>query len=369
VSKTLKIIISVAAMIAIPYAAPALASAIGVSGTIGTIAVGAGLGAGVSTATGGDPLIGAITGGFAAGAGPLFGAAKAAGTAGSTSTGLLSGGNAAAATAGTTAGSTFAGGANAASNLGNLAGVGSSLTSAVPSAANLGAGIGGTAASAGGALAGIGSSLPTVAASGGGALSGLGATVGRFASNPVFQSVAPKLVGGLAASGGVANTLTGIQQAELEKARVQNENVYNTKLSESMALLNQARQLDPNYFGQQAAQAAITRGGLQTAESTRGMTGERLAAERRRGRLGTSRAAGSAFQQGYSTGLEGQLKARQAGLATLPQYPTMGTEAAAVGGLSKQAQEAKRKQSEDIAALFGSVISAGKAAPTNVGKD
>lgn len=355
-SKTLKIIVAVAAMIAIPYAAPMLATAIGVSGTIGTIAVGAGLGAGVSAATGGDPLVGAITGGIGAGAGPLFGAAKAAGTAGTAGT---------AAGAAGTAGSTFAGGANAATNLGNLGSIGSSLATAapsvVPSAANLGAGIGG-----------ISAALPAAASAGGGGLSGalssLGVTAGKIVSNPVFQSVAPKLVGGLAASGGVANTLTGIQMAELEKTRAQNENLYNTRLSESMGLLNQARQLDPNFFGRQAAQAAITRGGIQTAESTRGMTGEQLAAERRRGRLGTSRAAGSAFQQGYGTGLESQLKVRQAGLSSLPSaFPSSSAEASQVAELSKQSEEAKRAQAQDIAKLFGSVIGTYQSAPRATG--
>jgi hypothetical protein len=359
-SKTLKIIVSVAAMIAIPYAAPFIAGAIGVSGTIATIAIGAGLGAGVSAATGGDPLVGAITGGIGAGAGPLFGAAKAAGTAG-TAAGTA---GTAAGTAGA-AGSTFAGGANAATNLGNLGTIGSSLAtaapSAVPSAAGIGAGIGG-----------ISAALPAAASAGGGGLSGalssLGATAGKIVSNPVFQSVAPKLVGGLAASGGVANTLTGIQMAELEKARAQNENLYNTRLSESVGLLNQAKQLDPNYFGRQAAQAAITKGGIQTAESTRGLTGERLSAERRRGRLDTSRSAGSAFQQGYGTGLESQLKVRQAGLASLPSaFPSSGAEANQVALLSKQSEEAKRKQSEDIAKLFGSVIGGFQSAPSAVG--
>ncbi len=353
-SKTLKIIVAVAAMIAIPYAAPALAGAIGVSGTIGTIAVGAGLGAGVSAATGGDPLIGAITGGIAAGAGPLVGAAKGAGTAGAT-----------AGTAGTTAGTagTVAGTAGTAGTTASTASsLGSSLATAAPSAVPSAAGVG----------AGISAALPAAASAGGGGLSGalssLGATAGRVIANPVFQSVAPKLVGGLAASGGVANTLTGIQMDELEKARQQNESLYNTQLSESMGLLNQARQLDPNYFGQQAAQAAITKGGIQTAESTRGLTGERLAAERRRGRLGTSRAAGSAFQQGYGTGLESQLKVRQAGLSSLPSaFPSSGAAAAQVAELSKQSEEAKRRQSQDIAKLFGSVIGVKESAPPVTG--
>ena len=58
-----KRLLGVVAAIAIPFAAPAIAAAIGVSSTIGIAATGAALGATAASATGGDPLMGAIVGG------------------------------------------------------------------------------------------------------------------------------------------------------------------------------------------------------------------------------------------------------------------------------------------------------------------
>lgn len=55
--------LGVVAAIAVPFAAPAVAAAIGVSSTVGIAATGAALGATAAAATGGDPLMGAVVGG------------------------------------------------------------------------------------------------------------------------------------------------------------------------------------------------------------------------------------------------------------------------------------------------------------------
>lgn len=84
-SKGAKRVLGVVAAIAIPFVAPAIAGAIGVSGIVGTTAVGATLGAASAALTGGDPLRGAVSGGIggfgsAGGFSQLFGQTAAAGT-------------------------------------------------------------------------------------------------------------------------------------------------------------------------------------------------------------------------------------------------------------------------------------------------
>jgi hypothetical protein len=89
-------VLAVVAAIAIPFAAPAIASAIGFSAAIGSAAAntitGAVLGAGVAKASGGDPLIGAITGGaggyFGGGGGDLFAGPTPAATTASTASSI-----------------------------------------------------------------------------------------------------------------------------------------------------------------------------------------------------------------------------------------------------------------------------------------
>lgn len=79
--RKVKRVVAVVAAIAIPYLAPKIASVVFTSGAISAAAAntitGAALGAATSAATGGDPLIGAVTGGaggyFGGGGGDIFG--------------------------------------------------------------------------------------------------------------------------------------------------------------------------------------------------------------------------------------------------------------------------------------------------------
>ncbi len=100
--KGIKKIVGVAAMIAAPFVAPAIAGAIGISGTIGTALTGAAIGGLGASAAGMNPLVGAAIGGLGA-----FGVAgKAAATGATGSVGSLFGGAAPGSTAsilGTTA--------------------------------------------------------------------------------------------------------------------------------------------------------------------------------------------------------------------------------------------------------------------------
>jgi hypothetical protein len=107
-------------------------------------------------------------------------------------------------------------------------------------------------------------------------------------------------------------------------------------------------------MGRQAGQAALVRGSIQETDATRGLTGARLAAEKRRYQLGTSRNVGTAFQQGFGQGVTGRIQTRQAGIGAIPtEYPTTTNEA---GNLEARRIEERDKERQGVGLLLGQVI-------------
>lgn len=84
--KSIKRVVGAVAMIAAPFVAAPIAGMIGISGTLGTALVGAGIGGLGAAAAGVNPLVGAALGGLGG-----FGAARAAGGGGGLFNGLFSG--------------------------------------------------------------------------------------------------------------------------------------------------------------------------------------------------------------------------------------------------------------------------------------
>jgi hypothetical protein len=169
-------------------------------------------------------------------------------------------------------------------------------------------------------------------------------------------AVAPGLVAaGLTSTPGAA--ITRAQQAELARAQNVNAAITQQRLDQANKLIDEAAYYDPEYMARQAAEAAKIRGGIQETEGTRGLTGERLAAERRRYRLGTARTAGSAYQQGYGTGVSARTQTRQAGIQSIPtNYPTTTGESSTTLANKFMADEARRSQEAGLAALFGQAL-------------
>ena len=355
--KVVKTVLKVAAVAAIAYFAPPLAasigSSIGVSGALATTALSTGIGAAAGELTGVGWQSGAFAGGLAgAGQSGLFGG-KAAGAAGS------AGGGTAAPAAGTAGTATTA----------PVAGVAGAPVDLVPTAmggtAQYGAAAAAPAAAApssiGGALSGAAAKptsvltqgLKNVQAGVGGAL---GAAGGALGVN--LGAAAPMLIGG-ALAGAPGAELAAAQTAELKRAQQVNAALTQQRLDQANQLIGEAAYYDPEYMARQAAEAAMIRGGVQTAERTRGLTGERLAAERRRMALGTSRTAGSAYQQGYSTGVGDRVKTRQAGIQAIPtEFPTTNPQGALAA--TEAARQSKAQEEAGLAALFGQVLGQGK---------
>lgn len=352
--KVVKTVLKVAAVAAVAYFAPPLAASIGpslgITSALGTTALAAGIGAGIGKLV---PGVTTTQGMFAGG---LGGAGK---------TGLM-GGASPTATATTGAGATTpvaAGGDLAAQGLSSLP---SNLAN-IQAGANVAAANAGLTApqTIGGALSAAAANPTRVVTQGLGSMtSGLGAALGGAGGALNLGAVAPQLLAaGLVGSPGGA--MAKAQEAELQRAQQVNAALTQQRLDQANQLIGEAAYYDPEYIARQAAEAAMIKGGIQTAEQTRGLTGERLAAERRRMALGTSRTAGTAYQQGYGTGVGARVQTRQAGIQSIPtEFPLTNPQGAI--SAANTAREAKAEEQAGLAALFGQVIGQNKTASLGV---
>lgn len=359
--KVVKTVLKVAAVAAIAYFAPPLAGAalgsVGVSSALATTALSSAIGAGMGELSGVGWKAGALAAGLGgANSSGLFGGAPAAG----------------AGAAPTTAGAAGVPAVGTAPVTGTLSpavtGVGGpTLGPLTGGAINPALGTG-TAAAGGAAPQTIGQALsgaaarPTSVLTGGisNITKGFSGALGAAGIGPAggfnLGAVAPGLVAaGLTSTPGAA--ITRAQQAELARAQSTNAALTQQRIDEANKLIGEVAYLDPEYMARQAAEAAKIRGGIQEIEGTRGLTGERLAAERRRYRIATARTAGSAYQQGYGTGIESRVKTRFAGIQSLPtSFPTTTGESSTALANRYMADEARRSQEAGLAALFGQAL-------------
>jgi hypothetical protein len=385
-SKSVKMIVGVVAAVAIPFAAPALAAAVMGStalggalaagattlGMTGTSAViGAGLGAASAAATGGDIGRGALFGGLGGGLGGLAKAGQAATAAQGASQGAATtqqGFNAATSAQGLAT--------DAAAGLAPQGFSGGAVDATV---AGLSSGMQGAgAATAPGAMAGLGTSAPALAESAqAGLTTGVQPTAattwgGRFKegiSQGWDKITAPENVSNMALEGGkylagsyaAGSGMTSAEEAmmraqrqEMKRAQEANDAIFNTRRDEALKLINEANYYDPEYMGLQRARQEQLRGARAKQAGLRGLNTPARTAEARRYDLGTSRATGAAYDQGYQSGVQQRTATRAAGLAALPPgYQTTTADYVALGGRMDQAEERRRTRARDIGNLFG----------------
>lgn len=358
--KVFKTILKVAAVAAISYFAPVvgakLATTIGVKGALASTVASAAVGAAAGEATGIGWKQGLMAGGFAgAGQSGLFGGAPASGAAGAATTAPAQGAAGTAGTAGTAA--TGVGGATAAGVQGagvmgatglKMAGITPGVTAAA-APQTLGSAL---SAAASNPLQAVGTGLRNLTGGVGAGLNALGSAVGLAPG--AVGAVAPQLLASqLAGNPGAA--LARAQEAELQRAQQYNAALTQQRLDEAKKLIGEAEYFDPEYMGRQAAEAAMIRGGIQEVEGTRGLTGERRAAEQRRYRLGTARTAGTAYQQGFGTGADMRTQTRAAGISAMPtQYPTTSPEAALLA--QETASRRQRGRTRSLNVLLDQVL-------------
>jgi hypothetical protein len=366
-SKGLKKVVAVGAMIAIPFAAPAIVSSIAASGalgsaltgalgtsagfTIGSGLTGAALGAGTAALTGGDVGRSALFGGLGGAAGGFMQGAP--GVAAPSGAGPIPQG----------AVNYSAGAGTAVPDLGSIsASVGaptstfSPIGAVTPSAAQTTANVVRAAAPQS-----FGEALRRVPQ----------AVAARFRDPNALADLtlrgAGLLAGSAIAGDGLSpqeQQLLQAQRQELEWLRENNQAEFNRRLSEAQQLLGEARYFDPEYFGLQAARRQQTAGAVAERAGLRGLTGAAREAEQRRYRLGTARSAGTAYDVGFGQGVQSRTQLQQAGLSALPQpsqYTTGGgfsTLAQAYG----QAGQRGQQQARDIGTLFGAITGAPRSA-------
>ena len=345
--KVVKTVLKVAAVAAIAYFAPPLAAkigaSVGISGALGTTALATGIGAGAGELAGVGWKSGALVGGLAgAGQTGLFGGKPP----------TVGTGTAAPPAADTafleqaTGGQLGPTGAGAA-GVGGVAGAAPAAAAAAPT--TIGGALSSAAQNPTNVLKG---GLQNVSAGVGGALGAVG--LGGLATSGTLGAVAPALIGGALAGAPMAE-MAKAQEAELKRAQQVNAALTQQRMDQANQLIGEAAYYDPEYMARQAAEAAMIRGGVQTAEQTRGLTGERLAAERRRMALGTSRTAGSAYQQGYGTGVGARVQTRQAGIQAIPtEYPT--TSSASAIAAAETARQARAEEAKKLGDIFDTVL-------------
>jgi hypothetical protein len=412
-SKGLKTVLPIVAAIAIPFAAPAIASSIGLSGALagtfgavggsiaGSALTGAALGATNAAVFGGDVSRGALMGGVSGGVSgyfnpPAVNAAAPAATASTAAAPTAAAPQALSLAGGTptmAAGApTTAAGAPQAFNLSgsatglpasafapsqpfNITGVAPTATTNVTAAtAPTMAGLSGlsaaqlgtvaSAAPAGLSMAGVAPAATTVAgAEPSFGQQVLGSIKERFTDPKAVADMTLRAAGVLAGSyiagDGMSSeerALLNQQIAELSELRQANSALFNERLQQAQNLIGESRYFDPEYFGLQRARQAQVAGARARRAGLRGLTGGAREAESRRFDLAIGRDVGTAYDQGFNTGVQGRLSAMQAGLGAYPeQYPSSANEFSQLRTSYDQASRRARETREGIGTLFGSL--------------
>lgn len=407
---------AVAIPFAVPAVIAAVGASTAVAAAAVGVATGAVIGASAGAASaaisggniGRGALIGGATGAIGGGvAGYAAGPVAATGATGATAAaplGTVASAQAAAPTAPTVAG---LGGSNIASTsqiAGQVAAGGPSAGLALPGAPGIGTALSGGATGAGIGGTGIQSVMataPTAATFGGTAATGLGPTTaaaasgqlatapiagtqaaasdpgffsrlgtgvsnvgseiaGRFTDPANIADITLRAAGQLAGSAVAGDGLSAEQQQlvdmEMEQLRDLQENnqqAFNDRLEAATALLGESRYFDPEYFGLQRARQQQIAGGQAKREGTRGLTGEQRRAEQRRFDIDTGRNVGTAFDQGYLTGVQGRLQTQQAGLNAMPMPNQYTTDFGATSARLRANEEQRLAAAQQVGGLFG----------------
>jgi len=170
---------------------------------------------------------------------------------------------------------------------------------------------------------------------------------------------AGQLAGSVIAGDGLSNeerALLAAQTEELQTLRQNNQSLFNQRLEQAQALIGDSKYFDPEYFGLQRARRAQVAGARAKRAGLRGLTGESRAAEARRFDLATGRDTGTAYDQGYGTGVQGRLQTMQAGLSAMPTaFPSSSSEFQNIRNAYTGARNQARQTQQDIGTMFGSL--------------
>jgi hypothetical protein len=143
---------------------------------------------------------------------------------------------------------------------------------------------------------------------------------------------------------------------DLGRQQQENEQLFRERLEHAQGLIGESKYFDPEYFGLQRARRAQNAGARAKRAGLRGLTGDRRTAEGRRYDLATARDTGTAFDQGYLTGVSGRLQTMQAGLNAMPtQFPSNASSYSNLANLYSTGENRRRTTAGDIGDFFGTL--------------
>jgi len=145
------------------------------------------------------------------------------------------------------------------------------------------------------------------------------------------------------------------QQAEIKRAQAANEQTNMYRTEQGLKTIRESDYYDPNYMGLQRARQEQLRGVRLKQAGVRGLTGPAAASEARRFDLGTSRATGSGYDQGYQSGVGARTATRAAGVSMLPtSYPQ--TDYNGINSSYANAELIRQRRQEDAGKFVGELF-------------
>jgi hypothetical protein len=188
------------------------------------------------------------------------------------------------------------------------------------------------------------------------------AVAAKFSDPKALADMTLRAAGMLAGSAIAGDGLSAEEKAllqaqtdELRNLQQTNAALFNQRLEQAQNLMGESKYFDPEYFGLQRARRAQLAGAKAKRAGLRGLTGAARESESRRFDLATARDVGTAFDQGYGTGVGGRLQTMQAGMQMMPGgFPSsMGDYTNLRSAYGAAASRARQTQ-QDIGDLFGS---------------
>lgn len=191
-----------------------------------------------------------------------------------------------------------------------------------------------------------------------------GAVAAKFSDPKALADMTLRAAGALAGSAIAGNGLSAEERAllqaqteELRNLQQTNQALFNQRLEQAQNLIGESEYFNPEYFGLQRARRVQTAGGKAKAAGLRGLTGGARESAGRRFDLAIARDTGTAYDQGYLTGMGGRLQIMQAGLNMMPTAaPSNQSAYASLLSAYRSANEAAGRSASNFGDLYGSIL-------------
>ena len=145
--------------------------------------------------------------------------------------------------------------------------------------------------------------------------------------------------------------------SELQALKGKDEAAYQQKMTEVQEFIQNAKNINPEYFAQQAANQARITGQRNLSEAWRNQPGAGLkdvgfaTGEKRRAELGLSQNVGSAYDRGFQFGTQTRNQQLQTGLNMMPNAPSrylsgLGNESAMLSNMNNSINSAGKGYTE-----------------------